>query len=479
MNKRRILLIIIILAATFCFSSPSWAKIQIKNFHVTHKTQKTITLKWKKHVKAQKYQIKVIKISNNKLIKKIYTTKNFKKIKKLKPNTSYRFIIRVKTKNDYNKYYSVIKAKTKKKIIIVNDNNNEELEETPDPSPDPILDPTPEPEPDPIIEPDPDPILDSDPAPEPDPIEEPDPEPTPEPEPEPDPVPDEISNPILFGFWGLNGYDDTEGYSYVQDNFNASVYEVYSSGPNYNVNTLLPAVADTNMKISLNITGNYSDFDDAEGSFNLSLWETALNNYFANPDTITAMQEYIDNDTITGIMLLDDIYNFSGNDPTAEELEQMACDMRDYINVTTWIREDINDNLILENPSFKFSCLDAVGLQYSATKGDVNDYIDEQQQAADDLNLNIIAGLNIADGGNGDSGQQGYRGPGFYAMSPEEITNYGEAMLNMNNVIMFLMWEYDGLEHWPDETIGANYFNQIEYQETIYNLGETAKNYNL
>jgi hypothetical protein len=286
-----------------------------------------------------------------------------------------------------------------------------------------------------------------------------------------------INRGIPFGFWGLNGYTCYTGFQDVKSRFKATVFQVLSDGPNYNINTLLPAVKDAGMKINLNITGNYSNFADDEGNFDIALWKAALDDYFNDPDTAVAMQEYIDNKTIVGVMLLDDIYNFTGADPTAEELEQMACDIDSYINVTTWFREDIDENLIIEDPSFQFSCLDAVGLQYSARKGSIENYIDEQQLSADNLNLKIVAGLNIADGGDGSSGQQGWGGPGFYAMSAEEITEYGEAMLDMENLIMFLMWEYDAEEKWPDGSRGSNYFDQPDLQRAIYNLGLKARRY--
>jgi len=386
-------LIVVIISVTVFFSFISLVNGKTQNIQLIYKTANSVTLKWEKKSQALGYQVRVIKVKNNKLIKKVFTKNNTRKIKDLKPNTTYKFKIRPKYKNQYG---------NNKSIKVHTDN-------------------------------------------------------------------------IKFGFWGLNGYDTADGYNYVENNFNSTVYQVYSSGPNYNLNTLLPMVENANMKVSLNITGNYSDFDDAEGNFDITLWENALDHYFNNPDISAATQEYIDNDIVVGIMLLDDIYNFTGADPTAQELEQMACDMKSHINVMTWVREDINENLILPNGSFKFSCLDAIGLQYSTRKGSMADYITNQQQAADNLNLDIIAGLNIADGGNGSSGQQGWSGSGYYAMSANEITTYGEAMLNgMDNVIMFLMWEYDGVEHWPDGTIGSDYFNQPDLRQALYNLGKLA-----
>lgn len=408
---------------TACFFFAPLVSGRTQNIQVVDKTAHTVTLKWEKKSKALGYQIKVIKQKNHKLVKKVLTTKKTKKIKHLKPDTLYLIKVRAKYRDKYGKYLTK-KVRTQKESEDVNTNiNSNDNSNTNAPV-------------------DPEPVLN-----------------------------------IPFGFWGLNGYDDVDGYAYVQSNFNADTYMVTSTGPNYNNNTLLPAVESAEMTVNLNITGNYTNFADAHGNFDITLWETALANYFSNPDTATTTQTYIDNGTLNSIMILDDIYNFTGTDPTAEELEQMACDIGTYINVTTWFREDINENLILENPSFQFFCLDAVGFQYSTRKGAVADYITGQQQAANNINLDVVAGLNIADGGNGSSGQQGWSGSGYFAMSADEITNYGEAMLGMDNIIMFLMWEYDGVEHWPDDTIGSDYFNQPELQQTLYDLGQLANNY--
>lgn len=440
-------LIIIVIFFTVFFSFIPLVNGKTQNIQVVEKTANSVTLKWEKKSQALGYQIKVFKQKNHKLIKKIFTLKIIKQIKHLKTNTVYKFKIRPKYKNKFGKYIS-IKVRTEKtgdepaQIINTNSNTNNNSN-----SNDNINS---------GINANTNTNTNSN---------------------------SNINSPvdhglnIPFGFWGLNGYDTAEGYNYVKNNFNADVYQVYSSGPNYNLNTLLPMVKNANMKISLNITGNYSDFADTEGNFDITLWKNALDHYFNNPDTAIAMQEYVDNNTIIGVMLLDDIYNFIGKDPTAEELEQMACDIKENINTMTWVREDINDNLVLEDASFQFNCLDAFGFQYSTRKGSIADYINDQQQAADNLNVDIVAGLNIADGGDGSSSQQGWSGTGYYAMSADEITTYGEAMLDrMDNVIMFLMWEYDGEEYWPDGTIGSDYFNQPELQRALYNLGNNTKN---
>jgi hypothetical protein len=101
----------------------------------------------------------------------------------------------------------------------------------------------------------------------------------------------------------------------------------------------------------------------------------------------------------------------------------------------------------------------------------VETYAATEAAAAEDLNVGIINGLNIADGGDGSSGKAGWR-EGFYAMSAAEIEQYSEVLLNVPGVSMFLMWEYDGEELWSDGTIGSDYFDQSQFEEAILGIGD-------
>jgi hypothetical protein len=106
-------------------------------------------------------------------------------------------------------------------------------------------------------------------------------------------------------------------------------------------------------------------------------------------------------------------------------------------------------------------------------------YAQTEHDIAATLGLGIINGLNIADGGDGSSGQPG-ASPGKYAMSAAEISNYGTALLSVSGVQMFLMWEYDGSQIWSDGvTVGGDYFDRPEIQAALADLGSLAALYSL
>lgn len=272
-------------------------------------------------------------------------------------------------------------------------------------------------------------------------------------------VPDE---PPLYGFWGMNGYLSDEGLKDVQERFGVSMLQVASADPVYTVRTLLPLVEEARMKVTLRMSGGNSTLTTGD-DFDIDKWKAAVAKW-----RDSGVQAYIDNGTLVGHMLLDDIFLFAGDDPTADELDEMARYSEEIMpGLMTFVR-----NQATTMPDGDYDYLDAIVNQYTVRQGSVYDYADREAAAAQTLGLDMIQGLNIADGGDGSSGQQGWRGPGYYAMSHEEIEEYSRVLLSMPDVKMFLMWEYDGEERWPDGTIGSDYFNQPEFEEVISRIGD-------
>ena len=124
----------------------------------------------------------------------------------------------------------------------------------------------------------------------------------------------------------------------------------------------------------------------------------------------------------------------------------------------------------------KYLYLDAIVNQYEVNEGPVEAYAAAEYAASQSLGLGEINGLNIADGGDGSSGQAGWRS-GRWTMSADEITEYGNVLLGVPDLLMFLMWEYDGQEALSDGSIGSDYFDRSALQTAIQQLGVTAQEY--
>lgn len=407
MKKTLSIFIVLGLIISFAGSDIVYAKQvspkKVTNLHVSKRQSKKITLRWKGQSRVRRYQIRVLK-KNNKLLKKVIVKQGLKK-------SSKRVEGIVKGLKPGRLYSFRVRAKVGKRFgkysKRINARTNVRQQE------------------------------------------------------------DEEATPVLFGFWGLNGYWDSAGLADVNNRFGATVYQVASSAPGYTVNTLLPTVRAAGMKVTLRMTTS----PDYGNDFDIDAWKTQILTW-----KNSGVQEFINDGTLAGHMMLDDIHNFSyisdSTNPTAAELDEMAEYSEEILpGLLNYVRQKATGMPVPDSGSYTY--LDAVVNQYKASNGDVADYVAEETAKAAELNVGIINGMNIIDGGNGDSGQQGTTS-NKYAMTADEITSYGEALLAVDDLEMFLMWEYDGEQEWYDGTIGSDYFDQTEIQAALSALGDTA-----
>lgn len=278
-----------------------------------------------------------------------------------------------------------------------------------------------------------------------------------------DSVDDVPAEPLLYGFWGLNGFISDAGLADVRRRFGTGVFQVAADSPTYAVKTLLPLVQHAGMKVTLRMSSSISNLE-TNGNFDIGKWKTAVAAW-----KNSGVQTYIDNDTLVGHMLLDDILTFPGKDVTAAELDEMARYSEEILpGLMTFVRNKASTMPVPADGTYDH--LDAVVNQYQIRDGDIETYAVNQTATAQALNVESINGLNIADGGDGSSGQAGWR-KGFYAMSAAEITKYSDILLSVPTLNLFLLWEYDGQEHWSDGSIGSDYFDQQEFVDVISKIG--------
>ena len=276
---------------------------------------------------------------------------------------------------------------------------------------------------------------------------------------------------VPFGFWGLNGYHSAGGLADVQERFGATIFQVAQGGTNYTVNTFLPMVRDAGWQVTLRLAGSHSEYTTS-GSFDIDKWKTNIAQWDGS-----GIQEFIDDGTVAWHMILDDIANWSwlygGTNPTGDELDEMAEYSQDILpGLKTFVREKATAMPVPSQGYYKQ--VDACLNQYKASDGDATTWGWTQYYKSLELHLEVMNGLNICDGGNGESGQQGWRADKF-AMSANEITTYGTALLGIPNLELFLCWEYDGEELWADgTTIGSVYFDQPDLQDALYQLSIVA-----
>jgi len=268
----------------------------------------------------------------------------------------------------------------------------------------------------------------------------------------------------LYGFWGLNGYVSTDGIADLKSRLGLSVFHTATIYPEHALSNVLPQARGEGVRVTLRLTGDHHHYTDAQGDFDLAAWKAML-----GPWVGAAVGPYIDDGTLFGHMLLDDISNFKGRDPDAADLEEMARYSKQILpGLMTFVRQKAS---AMPPPAGgRYEQVDAIVNQYKAAEGDVQVYADAEARRAVALGLGIINGLNIANGGDGSSGQPGW-GEGRWAMSAEEIVRYGAVLSATPGCGMFLNWEYDGEELWSDGSVGSDYFDQPLLQEALASLG--------
>ncbi len=276
---------------------------------------------------------------------------------------------------------------------------------------------------------------------------------------------DPPAEPIPYGFWGLNGFVDAEGLAHTRDTFGIDTFSTSTRHPHYAVHDLLPAVRDAGMTVNLRLVGDHAYYTDADGNFDLDAWKAMVDEWVDS-----GAQEFIDDGTFGHHMLIDDITEFPGQGPTGDELETMAVySGRVLPGLATMVRANASE---LPAPTGgRFEWLDASVNQYLALDGDIVAYAEAQHDAAGALGIGVVMGLNMADGGDGSSGQAGWT-EGKWAMSADEIRHYGTVLSTVPGTRLFLNWEYDAEELWSDGSVGSDYFDGTELRGALVELGQ-------
>lgn len=276
--------------------------------------------------------------------------------------------------------------------------------------------------------------------------------------------------PQPFGFWGLNGSFDgsasqTASNLEVLSAANGMNSFVVATSPSYALNNQLPALQSTGFTAAFRMSGGNAELVDSGGNFILSKWEDLLDVWTGSS---AKLQPYLGHE-LQWHMVLDDIDTFGGKDPTAAELEAMAAYSKKlFPAIKTFIRHNAD-----EMPAGSYPELDAVLNQYTIKKGPLDAYITNNENAAKQLGVDSIWGLNIADGGDGSSGQVGYT-TGKYMMSPAEVESYGAKLLAIPGSLGLMLWEYDADAKLLDGTTTVSHFSSSAYQQAFKYLATLA-----
>jgi hypothetical protein len=221
-----------------------------------------------------------------------------------------------------------------------------------------------------------------------------------------------------------------------------------SKNLNNMLNELAAARANSpKMRMFFNIAAGDEQEFDVNGSFNLQAWKDTVDNHVKpiNADGTSSfndeVQPYIQDGTLLGFMLLDDITNYPNNDPTFSQLDAMAAHMKKrFPGATTAVRATATTLKTISGGA-RYTQLDVAWAQYRPTRGPVVTYRDNEISAAQSVGLGLILGMNIRKGMADES-----------PVPPDSIRVWGSELLKAgasDYACGFMMWDaqYVGLNN--------------------------------
>jgi len=214
----------------------------------------------------------------------------------------------------------------------------------------------------------------------------------------------------------------------------------------------------TNSRVLVNFAGKEVNVRDASG-FSMTLWKQRVDRYRS-----LDLDRYIDEGTLIGNFLLDepsDKSNWNGDQVTPAEIDELARYSKEIWPKLPAIIRAWPEYL----HGYQYKHLDAVRIHYLDRLGDVDQFIANMVKGAADLNLALIGGLNVLNGGSKTSGIPG-RMQGKFAMNASEIRSWGGKFLNEPSLCAFFMWEYD-----------EKYLARPDIKEAMADLKKKADSY--
>jgi hypothetical protein len=198
---------------------------------------------------------------------------------------------------------------------------------------------------------------------------------------------------------------------------------------------ILEAARRANIRVFISFTGGGLHTRDSTG-FNIDKWKKRIDRYRG-----VDLTSYIADGTIIGHFLMDepnDRRNWSGHQVSQADIAEMARYSKEvWPSMVTMIRAFPD---FLEGHEYPH--LDAIRVQYASRFGPIDSFMNAQVQGAKALGLALVGGLNVLNGGSGESGIPGTR-EGTHAMSADEIRVWGGRWLAEPYICAFLMYYYD------------------------------------
>jgi hypothetical protein len=197
----------------------------------------------------------------------------------------------------------------------------------------------------------------------------------------------------------------------------------------------LEAARRNDLRLFVQFSGS-SEYNRNGNGFSMEMWKQRIDR-FRSLD----IAPYIADGTIISHRLMDepdDQADWDGKRVSAAEVDAMAKYSKEvWPTLPTSVRV-----VPAYFQGYQFKYLDAVWAQYHVRFAPLDAYIRDNVRDAKASGLALIGGINLIDGGSGESGIPGRKPGKLWAMSAAEIRAWGGAVMAEPSICAFLMFEH-------------------------------------
>jgi hypothetical protein len=235
---------------------------------------------------------------------------------------------------------------------------------------------------------------------------------------------------------------------------------VKASAPTDIISTL-DAARKVGARVVVRMSGSNRYFQNADGTLSLTKWEARIARF-----KDVNLAPYIQDGTLMGHYMIDephDVNDWGGKPVPFATLEAMAKYSKQlWPGLATMVRAYPD---WLAEASFHWFYLDAAWAQYTARKGEVTGWVNDQANYAKNEGLALVVGMNLLNGGTSSSGIQGATS-GSYAMSASQIKDWGSVLATHPQACAVLSWKYS-----------STYFNRSDIKAALAYVADKARDH--
>ena len=218
--------------------------------------------------------------------------------------------------------------------------------------------------------------------------------------------------------------------------------------------SILETVHAGGLRVLVHLTGGRSNFQNADGSFNLDMFKAQLDEWRGSE-----LQKYVDNGTVIGHLMIDEPQdtngNWGGHAFKYEDLEAAAA-----YSKSIWPNLPAGAGtspVWLNSASFTWSAFDFASTPYTARKGDAQAFLNSQASAAQAEGLTLYMSINVLHGGNT---------PGS-AVTADQLRSWGTLFINDPRNCGLTMWKWDNSDN-------GNFFSSPDVAGVLAELNALA-----